>query len=262
MIGGVNSASSQLARAYSIGTEQLTSTLTKIATGKKFQNAAEDLLGFVKTANLQVDISGYQKVKEDLTEAKAFTAAALQAGSSIYEKLTKMKDLATKYDAETDADKQEKYKADFDALKEEINSIVSNTRVDGTVVTDTAEVVKVNLDPDGTGSLSVTFTSVADATSLDIEDSETVDTQITAALTYLSEAKAFDNIIGQQIKLTDTIIASKQAVEQLVSGIDEAEEMSKAIDQQVRQQAAISMLSQANLSRQAITRLYMYYLGN
>ena len=258
MIGGVNSASSQLARAYSIGTEQLTSTLTKIATGKKFQNAAEDLLGFVKSANLKVDISGYQKVKEDLTEAKAFTAAALQAGSSIYEKLTKMKDLATKFDAETDTDIQEKYKADFGALKEEIDSILSNTRVDGTVVTATAEVKKVNLDQDGsTGSLSVTFTAVADTGDLDVEDVSTVDDQITAALTYLSEAKAFDNIIDQQTKLTDTIIASKQAVEQLVSGIDEAEEMSKAIDQQVRQQAAISMLSQANLSRQAITRLYM-----
>jgi len=117
-------------------------------------------------------------------------------------------------------------------------------------------VKKVDLDPDGDGSLSITFTAIADTDSLDVEDSLTVDTQLTAALTYLSEAKAFNNIIDQQIKLTDTIISSKQAVMSLISDVDEAEQMNQVIDLSIRQQATISLLAQGNMIQSSLARLY------
>jgi flagellin len=264
MIGGVNTSTSRLASAYNIGSEQLNATLTKIATGKKFQNAAEDLLGYLKSSKLKVDISGYQQVKQDLTEVKAFTSAAVQAGSDMYEKLTEMKNLAAKYDVENtkavkDQDKLDQLTADFDALKAEVQSIVDNTKVDGKSLTGTTEITSVALNPDGTDPLSIKFT--ADFTGISTlaitGGAAGVTTEMTEALTYLTESRTFDNIVDQQVKLADTIIASKQAVDQLVSGIDEAEEMSKAIDQQVRQQAAISMLAQANQSRQSVMQLYM-----
>jgi len=264
MIGGVNTSTSRLASAYNIGSEQLNATLTRIATGKKFQNAAEDILGFLKSSNLKVDISGYQQVKQDLTEAKTFTAAAVQAGSDMYEKLTEMKDLASKYAVEDakavkDQDKLDQWTAEFDALQAEVQSIVDNSMVDGKQVTGTDEITSVALDPDATNSLSVTFTTdLSGISALAITGGAAgVTTEMGNALSYLTEAKKFDNIVDQQVRMTDTIIASKQAVEQLVSGIDEAEEMSKAIDQQVRQQAAISMLAQANQSRQSVMQLYM-----
>jgi flagellin-like hook-associated protein FlgL len=256
MIGGASSVSANLSSVYATTSNALNDALLKLASGKKFQNAGEDLLGFVRTTALSVDISGYQQVKENLTEAKTYTAAALQAGSSIYEKLTEMKDLAVKYSSETDNDRKANFKAEFDALVEEVKSIISNTRVDGTVVTATAEVKKVDLDPDGDGSLSITFTAIADTDSLDVEDSLTVDTQLTAALTYLSEAKAFNNIIDQQIKLTDTIISSKQAVMSLISDVDEAEQMNQVIDLSIRQQATISLLAQGNMIQSSLARLY------
>ena len=256
MIGGSSSVSANLSSVYATTSNALNDALLKLASGKKFQNAGEDLLGFVRTTALSVDISGYQQVKENLTEAKTYTAAALQAGSSIYEKLTEMKDLAVKYSSETDNDRKANFKAEFDALVEEVKSIISNTRVDGTVVTATAEVKKVDLDPDGDGSLSITFTAIADTDSLDVEDRSTVDTQLTAALTYLSEAKAFNNIIDQQIKLTDTIISSKQAVMSLIADVDEAEQMNQVIDLSIRQQATISLLAQGNMIQSSLARLY------
>ena len=106
MIGGVNYASSQLASIYNTGNQQLASTLTKIASGKKFQNAAEDLLGFIRSNKLSTEISGYQKVKENLTEFKTLTSAAVQAGGAIYEDLTKLKTLAQQYESAADDDKR------------------------------------------------------------------------------------------------------------------------------------------------------------
>ena len=76
-------------------------------------------------------------------------------------------------------------------------------------------------------------------------------------LSYLSEAKAFDAIASQQLKLNDTIISSKEAVKSLITDIDEAAETSRMIDESVRQQAAVSMIAQANMSRQSVLKLYM-----
>ena len=263
MIGGVNTSTSRLASAYNIGSEQLNATLTKIATGKKFQNAAEDLLGYLKSSKLKVDISGYQQVKQDLTEAKTFTAAAVQAGSDMYEKLTEMKNVAAKYDVENakavkDQDKLDQLTADFDALKAEVQSIVANTKVDGKLVTGTTEITSVALNPDGTDPLSIKFT--ADFTGISTlaitGGAAGVTAEMTEALTYLTESRTFDNIVDQQVKLADTIIASKQAVMSLITDVDEAEQMNEVIDLSIRQQAAVSMMAQGNMLQSSLAKLY------
>lgn len=265
MIGGVNYASSQIASVYNSGSQQLAATLTKIASGKKFQSASEDLLGFVRSQALQVDISGYERVRENLTEFKSYSAAAVQASSSIYESLTSMKELARQYSGASDVDLKAEYKADFDALKKQVTTALENTYVDGVKVTASGSAIKaVDLDPSGTGSLSMTYTDISantDVVNLNITDTTNaqgaVQNEISSMLTYMSEAKAYDNIADQQLSLTDTIVNSKQAVLSLITDIDDAAETNKALDQSIRQQAAMSMLAQANMSRQAVMKLYM-----
>ena len=265
MIGGINYASSQIASVYNNGSQQLADTLTKIASGKKFQSAAEDLIGFIRSQNLQVDIDGYGQVRENLTEFKAYTSASVTAASSIYESLTEMKNLASQYAGTSDTDMQAEYASEFNALRSQVETGLENTYVDGTLVTASGSEIKaVDLDPDGNGSLSMNYTDVAsntDVAALDITDTTNaqtdVQTEIDSMLTYLSEAKAYDAIADQQLNLTNTIITSKQGVKSLITDIDEAEETNRALDQSIRQQAAMSMLAQANMSRQAVMKLYM-----
>jgi flagellin len=262
MIGGVNSASSQLASMYNAGSEQLAATLTKIATGKKFQNASEDLLGFIRSNNVSVEINGYNQVKEGLTEFKTFTSAAVQSGGSIYENLTKLKSLSDQYADTTDVDKQAEYAAEFNSLRTQVTSALDNSSVDGVDVMATGSVKTANLDQSG-NTLDMNFSAVANSAEiavLEIDDDVTavagLDEQIEDSLTYLSEAKAYDNIASQQIKLTDTIVNSKEALKSLITDIDDAEETGKAIDQSIRQQAAVSMMAQANMARQSVLKLY------
>lgn len=263
MIGGVNYASSQLASIYNTGNQQLSSTLTKIASGKKFQSASEDLLGFIRSNKLSTEISGYQKVKENLTEFKTFTSAAVQAGGAIYEDLTKLKTLAEQYADTTDTELQAEYEAEFNSLKTQIGKALSNSKVDGKdIMQDSSSITSVVLNPQGGSTLDMQFSAIASSDigtmAIDGEDIVTkIDAEIDSMLTYLSEAKAFDSIASQQLKLNDTIISSKEAVKSLITDIDEAAETSKMIDQSVRQQAAVSMIAQANVSRQSVLNLYM-----
>jgi|GEM_PF-920934 flagellin len=272
MIGGVNYASSQLASIYNTGNQQLASTLTKIASGKKFQNAAEDLLGFIRSNKLSTEISGYQKVKENLTEFKTLTSAAVQAGGAIYEDLTKLKTLAQQYESAADDDQKAEYKAEFDSLKTKISKTLGNSKVDGKDIMQTTEsIASVVLNPQGNSTLTMQFTNVSSSTVIDALELaaeeegggtatsvvDQIDAEIENMLSYLSEAKAFDAIASQQLKLNDTIISSKEAVKSLITDIDEAAETSRMIDESVRQQAAVSMIAQANMSRQSVLKLYM-----
>lgn len=264
MIGGVNYASSQLASIYNSGNQELATTLTRIASGKKFQSASDDLLGFIRSNKLSTEISGYEKVNENLTELKTFTSAAVQSGGAIYEDLTKLKTLADQYAATSDTDLQAEYKAEFNSLKTQIGKAMGNSTVDGeNIMQATSAITSVDLDPEGGSALSVQFSDIADSTAIGAMaiDGDTIsadiDAEINSMLTYLSEAKAFDNIASQQLKLNDTIISSKEAVKSLITDIDEAAETSKMIDQSVRQQAAVSMIAQANMSQQSLLKLYM-----
>jgi flagellin len=267
MIGGINVATSQIASIYNQGNQDLSSTLTKIASGKKFQNASEDFIGFTRANNLDVQINSYNDVKQNLTSAKTITSAAVEMGSKVYEDLTKMKDYAQKYITEkagaNDATKLAEYKAEFDALKTGVASSLQNAKVDGTTISQTATALKtVDLDPNGTGQLAINFSASAVSANVSAFDITTlanttgIQTEIDNSLTYMSEAKGYSNIIDSQMKLNDTIVNSKQAVKSLITDIDEASEMSKMLDQNVRQQAAMSMLSQANVSRQIVMKLY------
>jgi flagellin len=265
MIGGVNVATSQIANIYNQGNNQLSDTLAKIASGKKFQNAGEDLLSFTRANNLTNQIKGYNDVEQKLTAAKTVTSAAVNVGSKVYENLTKMGDLASKY-ATASTQEQAEYAAEFKSLRDTVVTSLSNAKVDGVNIADGTYNKTVAMDPNS-GTLAVdlhaagNFVTSANLATLDLTTGAAaavtaVGTETTNALNYMNTAKGLNDTIENQISLNKTIVNSKEAVKSLITDIDEASEMSKMLDQNVRQQAAMSMLSQANMSRQVVMKLY------
>jgi flagellin-like hook-associated protein FlgL len=194
--------------------------------------------------------------------------------------LTKLKTLAQQYESAADDDQKAEYKAEFDSLKTKISKTLGNSKVDGKDIMQTTEsIASVVLNPQGNSTLTMQFTNVSSSTDIDALELaaeeegggesggegggtatsvvDQIDAEIENMLSYLSEAKAFDAIASQQLKLNDTIISSKEAVKSLITDIDEAAETSRMIDESVRQQAAVSMIAQANMSRQSVLKLYM-----
>jgi flagellin-like hook-associated protein FlgL len=58
------------------------------------------------------------------------------------------------------------------------------------------------------------------------------------------------------MKLNDTVVSGKQATVSALVNVDELAEMAKVTNLQVRQQATVSMMSQANVSNAALARLF------
>jgi flagellin len=278
MIGGIDYSSIRLASAYNYNNQLLSDTLSRIASGKKITRPSDDFSGYIRSNQMQSDIDSYQTIKENLTAAKGATGMAVEVGNTVYEDLMDLKDLVTAYyntaDSTNDNETRSEILTKFNNLKTSLTSYVSNTKYDGTTVFSAATLDSIKLDPDGTGSLAITFgaTDIADATAPTLTgfvvgdttttgtnkttDLTAINTQLTAATSYLAKSESYDKSIDRQLRISDTIIQSKQAAISMITDIDEVSEMNKKTDLQIRQQASIAMMAQAQMSRSSITRLF------
>lgn len=266
IIGGINTVSQELANIYKLNNQIYADTLTRIASGKKIQKPSDDFAGYIRSRSMQTDINDYQDIKENLYDARGAAVAAVEAGNQIYEDLTRMKELINLYWGTSDTDEQDAYEAEFDAIADGIDSTIANTYYEGVQLVQTgADIKVVDLDPSGTGQLTVAFAAgdIVNMATPDIDDTDlatalaTLNPEIVKATSYSVKAENFVAMFDNQIDITDSIIQSKQTAKALITDIDEAEETANSIDQSIRQQASIAMLTQANLSRQAVLQLYL-----
>jgi len=280
MLGGINSVTNEIARVYTQNNARLSEILQRIASGKKMLSPSDNFAGYARASALKVDVEGYEQVAVDLTEAKSVSRTAELAGEGIYEDLTRMKTLIGLYydaDGAGDADAAATYKNEFDSLLANVQDTIDNTTYEASAIVDSAFSYEVDMDPEGTGTLTITFDAqggVQGARTGDIVDVSTVgtaptigdsneadeltliDDQITVATNYLMKAENYTEMIDRQITITNTIIESKNAAISLIEDIDEAEEMAKATEMEIRQKASIAMLAQANMLRGTIGDLY------
>lgn len=257
MLGGLSNVSSQLSQLYNSNSEQLASSLTKIASGKRINTASDDFAGFIRASALKDDIAGYESARKDLAGAKSIADYAVATGSTVVDGLTKLKTLAQQYAGTSDTNEQAALQAEFDSAQTALGVTIAQAQYDGTAVYTAAALTSVDLGPSSeAGTLSFTTTTVADEGNADITDVTTIDDEITAAATYLSEAQAFSSQVGDFQDLTSTVIDSKTSEISAIEDVDDMAEMSKITDLQIRQQAAVSMMSQANMSRMGIMQLF------
>jgi flagellin-like hook-associated protein FlgL len=152
-----------------------------------------------------------------------------------------------------------------------MTNTIAQSKYNGTTVyANNAVLVTVNLDPSSAaaGSFAVNVNQTNAANMGNLPDfgvnlsnignvaSGNIDNAITAAMNYVSLMTGFSGQAAQYIKLTDSIISAKTAyISQLVD-VNEADEMAKVTNLQIRQQATASMMAQANNSNAAIARIY------
>jgi flagellin-like hook-associated protein FlgL len=82
-------------------------------------------------------------------------------------------------------------------------------------------------------------------------------TVLNNATKFLAGAEAADKAVDRHLNVVDTVIQTKQSLVAEITEIDDVKELAKQTDLNVRQQAAVSMIAQANMSQQGVMRLYM-----
>lgn len=268
MVDGVNNLNQSLAGVHSANNKKLAEVMGRIASGKKIQKPSDDFSGYVRANNLENEISKYGRIKEKLMSAKADTAKAVEVGTAVYEDLQNLKTIASDYYSATDDDEKSALEAEFKALQKSITQTISNN----TDVYTTGSVASIDVDA-GTQvqNFVVDFYSQgtladAEAAAIQLPSASTASTstnldaiqaEIDKSVEFLVGAERMDKAVDRQVNFTDTVVESKKSVISSITDINDAEELSKQTDLSIRQQAVVSMMSQANISHQGILRLYM-----
>ena len=263
MINTNTSVASLLSNIYQSNAQSLTDSMTKIASGKRVQNAGDDFAAYIRASDLNSDISGYTTIKQNLQDAKSLVSYSQGVGNNIVSDLTTLKQLAQSYQSTTDADQQASDKAQYDQIIQRITDTKTNSYYDTTqVYTSGATLKSVGINASNsslTMNIATTANDTANETAINNIANVTttgIQNEINNSETYVSEMQSFGTQIDRQLALSDTIISSKQATVSALTDVDEAQEMTKITNLQIRQQATASMMAQANSAQVAIARLF------
>ncbi len=251
---------------------QLQMTQNAINTGLKVATAKDDGATYAIAQDMRGDVAGYQSVMDSLNRGSSAVDVALSAGQSISDLLIQMKQKAlSASDASLDTASRAALNEDFQALRDQITSIVNNAVFNGfNLVDGSTNMITALASSDGTRkitvsaenmSLSGSVVTISTTASISTQASastmiSTVETSLTnvnSALARLgSGAKKFSIQIDFVQKLSDTLTAG---IGNLVDA-NMAQESAKLQSLQVKQQLGVQALSIANQAPQVVLSLF------
>jgi flagellin len=284
MVSSINYYLYGLADIYNQNNLSLFKTLQRLASGKKFQTPSDDLSAFFRSQELDSQYRKYENIRPDMEEWKNVMNIASTAGGEVYNSLVRMKELSQSYDSVDDATKAQ-YTTEYNNLLSDVSKTVNTTYYDGTSLLNKpvtpfplAPLKLIDLVPDATADAQRLridpgeAVAAADLLALtpepavvgppavpaeDIGDvQDHLNTAITDVKTFLGNISAYSTGLQSHLNITDSIMQNTQSVKSSITDIDQIAEMLTYTQEDIRNQAALAMMAQANVSQRSILYLY------
>lgn len=257
----------------------LATTQSRINTGLEVNSTKDDSARFTIAQTLRGDMGGLKAVSSSLSRAKSTVDVAVAGVEQISDILNQVKaKVIEASDAGLDSGSRTAIKGDIDAMKEQVETIISSSEFNGTNLLDGSATGTVSalqsLDSTSTtGSLTVanqgltaaaatgfgqaagtgvTLGTAADADTLKGTIDTFIGTVKTSLTTLGSASRKIDAQMSFTSKLSDVI---ESGIGNLVDA-DLAKESAKLQALQVKQQLGVQALSIANQSPQSIMSLF------
>lgn len=251
-------------------TSALNTTQNRVNTGLKVSSAKDDAATFAIAQKLRADVAGLNAVKGSLDRATQTLDVGIAAGEAVADLLTTMKEKAVSAkDPGLDDSSRAKLDTEFQQLKSQITSIVSNAKFNGKNIVDGSDTLVAITDSEASSTknislaaqdLTLTTLNLDDISLNAADDASTAASAIAAAIdtvnTTLSDLGATSKRIDLQRtfvnKLSDTI---ETGIGNLVDA-DLAKESARLQSLQVKQQLGLQALSIANQAPGAVVSLF------
>lgn len=251
---------------------QLQTTQLRINTGLEVQNAKDNAAVFAIAQNLRANLQGLQAVKQSLDRSISAVDIALAASESIADILIEMKEkVVAGADSGLDDQSRSALQEDFNALRDQITTMVNNASFNGTnLIDEGTDIVTAITNADATQSISIphqdlslsstniglsaaaSFTSAATAQSL-IATIDSAIKNVSSVMTVMGAGSRSMELQRTFVdKLSDTL---EVGIGNLVDA-DLARESARLQALQVQQQLGAQALSIANSQPQVILSLF------
>jgi flagellin len=252
---------------------QLQTTQNAINTGLKVASAKDDGATYAIAQNMRGDVAGYSAVTDSINRGISSVDVALSAGQSISDLMIEMKQKAlAASDASMDTASRQALNEDFEALRDQITSIVNNAVFNGFNLIDgsASSGISVLASSDGAKRITVQSENLSLGGSIiTVGSSASISTQSAASSMIATVETSLNNVNSALARLgSGSKKLSVQATfvqnlsDTLQTGIgnlvdaDMATESAKLQSLQVKQQLGVQALSIANQSPQVILSLF------
>ncbi len=268
-----NIASLTAQRNLSVATGRLQGNYARLASGLRIAVAADDAAGLAISERMRSQIRSYSVASRNAMDGVSLAQTAEGALNEVSGILVRMRELSMQSANGTlSASDRATLNTEFTQLQQEIDRIASTTVFNGINLLDGSassgipiqvgiedsasnDVINVTLDATSTGQLGITTTDV-----LSISSAQAALSQIDVAIDAVNDSRG---VLGAQQNRMESALRSIQvqrenlsASESRIRDVDVAEETADLTRNSIMQQAATTILQQANVQPQiALTLL-------
>jgi flagellin len=263
-------------------TRALSTTQSRINSGMNVSSTKDDSASYTIAQDLRSNLSGLKAVTSSLNNAKSVTDVAIAGAEQISDVINQMKGLATQAsDKGATTASRTAYNKDFEALRDQITTIVNSSDFNGTNLLKTSggsvsALQSLNSAGSGSGytpdtlsvanqgmSLATSGASGKLTTSSSISSFSGATAMVTTLTKYQDELKGKLSTLGAASRKIDSQLSFTSKLSDVVeAGIgnlvdaDLAKESAKLTALQTKQQLGVQALSIANQAPQTITSLF------
>ena len=242
-------------RQMTVNNSNNSKSMEKLSSGLRINRAADDAAGLSISEKMRAQIAGLDQAQSNAQDGISYIQTAEGALTEVSSMLTRMKELTVqKANGTYNAEDIENIDLELDALSEEINNIFDTTKFNGMNVFDTD--VEIAISHDGAVTLEIAAATLDETKGLTRDSTAAeIDTAIDEINLQRATYGASQNRLEHTINNLGATHENLSAAESRIRDTDMAKEMTEFTKSNILQQAAQSMLSQANQAPQNILSL-------
>ena len=269
MIVQHNITSMNANRQLGIVGNNLAKSTEKLSSGYRINRAADDAAGLAISEKMRAQVRGLNRASDNAQDGISLIQTAEGAMDQQHAILQRARELVVQasnsgvLDKDSDDDFQ-KIQDELNEIGKEFERINSDTEFNKKKLLDgnyTNQYFQVGANKEQGISVSIAKTTWdnPDITGGDGEDNsaviDTIDDMIKSVTTERSKLGAVQNRLEYTVKVDDNTAENMQSAESRIRDTDMADEMTKFSKESILQQAATSMLAQANQANQGVLSL-------
>jgi flagellin len=250
----------------------LSRSFERISSGQRIARAADDAAGLGVAENLRRTSASAAVAQRNTNDGMSFIAVAEGASSEVGNLLVRMRELAVQGASETLGDDERAYvQSEFAALSTEVDRIAEVTEFNGQALTNgtlTSVNVQVGVNATANDQIAITLGDLTSATlgvdtgAVDMSTAggasaalASIDTAIETVSSYRAAYGATENRLSSALNNLETFEQTTIEAESRIRDADFGAETAELSQNQILQQAGVSVLSQAKSINQSALSL-------
>jgi flagellin len=268
-----NQGSLSVQKSLSRNSAGLQSSIGKLSTGSRVNNASDDAAGLAVSEGLRAQTKGFKQALSNATQGVAMLQTADSALQTVSDTLIRMRELAVQAASDNITDTERGHiNTEFGQLVDEIDRISNVTEYSGQNLLDgtagTAGTLTFQVGTRNSADDRVTISMAdTDATALSVNSAavdslsnaqsaiDSIDSALSTLNTRRASLGATVNQLGKSIDNLSSTIENLGIADGNIRDVDVAAESANLSKNQVLQQAGVAMLAQANATPQLALRL-------